>query len=181
MSYLSTNIKYLRKSKRWNQTELAEKLNIKRGSVASYESKNVEPRLSLIVKIAKLFDVRLVDLIEVNLSEQEGSRSFGATTAPTHRQGDTVEELFAKVDPADYTAFLEKSERMQKMIDGFRIFYKMKLHNYRNGSEEPNSIVGDMENFILLLEQISSTNHYLLKPTNPSDVSDSDNDTSTEK
>lgn len=168
MSYLSKNIKYLRKLKRWNQTELAEQLGVKRGSIASYESKNVEPRLSLIVKIAKLFDVRLVDLIESDIALTEGDyRSFYNSAsvndeAGTHNSGDTNERLFAKINAEDYNRFMNKSKRMQKMLDGFHVFYKMKLDNYRNDSDTAHEIAHDIENFIILLEQLAQTNQYFL-------------------
>lgn len=170
MSYLSKNIKYLRKLRRWNQTELADRLNVKRGSIASYESKNVEPRLSLIVNLAKLFDIRLVDLIEKDLSLSEGNyRPFHndnmSNVAGNHANGDTISSLFAHLDESDYANFMDKSQRMQKMLDGFKVFYKMKLDSYREGNGELQFVAGDIENFILLLEQLSKTNEFIFKQT----------------
>ena len=57
ISYLSKNLKFLRKSRQWSQEELARRLGIKRSNIAAYESKNVEPRLSLLLSMAKLFNV----------------------------------------------------------------------------------------------------------------------------
>lgn len=71
-NYLSKNIRYLRKSKKWSQEELALKLGIKRSNIAAYESKNVEPRLGLILQMAKLFNVNMAELIRVNIEEEGG-------------------------------------------------------------------------------------------------------------
>ena len=185
MSNLSKNIKYLRKLNHWNQTELAEQLGVKRGSIASYESKNVEPRLSLIVKIAKLFDVRLLDLIEMDLSEINGQyRSFNSKSSNPYDNTVTIKEMLDTANSEDYTNFLEKSERMQTMIDGFRIFYRMKLQTYRDNPQEmdsANNIIGDLENFVLLLDKIGQTNQILFEQSISLSEDDTTSKTSSER
>jgi len=57
----------LRKLNEWSQEELAERLGVKRSSIAAYESKNVEPRLKVIIEMAQVFNVSIVELIEIDL------------------------------------------------------------------------------------------------------------------
>lgn len=171
MSILSSNLKFLRKTKKWNQTELADNLQIKRGSIASYESKNVEPRLVLIVKIAKLFNISLADLIETDLIANGGKyapfRKFESTDTGHHASGE--EQEWAKsIDPSTLKDYIERSKKIQKMLEGFKIFYRYKLESYDNTHPEAQRIASDIQNFITLLEQIYSTNEIIASQNLPS-------------
>lgn len=66
---INTNLKRLRKIHQYTQEELAEKLNISRQSVAKWESGESIPDIDSCIKLAKLYDVRLDDL--VNHSEEK--------------------------------------------------------------------------------------------------------------
>ena len=69
MSYLNKNIKYLRKQKGLTQSELAERLGLKRAQIGSYEEFRAEPKIGSIQKIAYLFGCSLDDLINQDMSK----------------------------------------------------------------------------------------------------------------
>ena len=62
MSDISKNIKRLRVNKGMSQTQFAEKLNITRQTVSSWETGNSNPDVSMLMKIANVLEVD-VDLI----------------------------------------------------------------------------------------------------------------------
>lgn len=66
---LNTNLKRLRKIHQYTQEDLAEKLNISRQSVAKWESGESTPDIDSCIKLAKLYNVKLDDL--VNHSEEK--------------------------------------------------------------------------------------------------------------
>ncbi|MCC0646417.1 helix-turn-helix transcriptional regulator [Clostridioides sp. ZZV14-6009] len=66
---INTNLKRLRKIHQYTQEELAEKLNISRQSVAKWENGESTPDIDSCIKLAKLYDVKLDDL--VNHSEEK--------------------------------------------------------------------------------------------------------------
>ena len=66
---ISRNLKSLRKKYQYTQDDIAEKLNVSRQSVAKWESGESTPDIYNCIKIAKLFNVKLDDL--VNHSEEE--------------------------------------------------------------------------------------------------------------
>lgn len=181
MSILSNNIKFLRKQKKWNQTELAELLQVKRGSIASYESKNVEPRLVLILKIAKLFNISLVDLIETDLMGNGGKYMPFRTgeVIGNHTSGEDLE--WAKsIDISNIRDYIERSKKIQKMLEGFKIFYKYKMDSYGDDQSEAQKITSDIHNFIVLLEQLYATNEIIIprnldSSANPESESSSNN------
>ncbi|MCC0739459.1 helix-turn-helix transcriptional regulator [Clostridioides sp. ZZV14-5902] len=66
---INTNLKRLRKIHQYTQEELAEKLNISRQSVAKWENGESTPDIDSCIKLAKLYNVKLDDL--VNHSEEK--------------------------------------------------------------------------------------------------------------
>lgn len=56
-NYISGNLRLLRKRKGWSQSELAERLNLNRGNIASYESGTAEPSICKLLRISRLFEV----------------------------------------------------------------------------------------------------------------------------
>ncbi|EJX2682810.1 helix-turn-helix transcriptional regulator [Clostridioides difficile] len=66
---INENLKSLRKIHQYTQEELAEKLNVSRQSIAKWESGESIPDISSCIKLAKLYKVKLDDL--VNHSEEK--------------------------------------------------------------------------------------------------------------
>ncbi|MCC0649958.1 helix-turn-helix transcriptional regulator [Clostridioides sp. ZZV15-6598] len=66
---INMNLKRLRKIHQYTQEELAEKLNVSRQSVAKWENGESTPDIDSCIKLAKLYNVRLDDL--VNHSEEK--------------------------------------------------------------------------------------------------------------
>lgn len=56
---LGSRIKSLRQSHDMTQEQLADSLNVSRQSITGYENDGVEPSLSVLVKIADIFNVSL--------------------------------------------------------------------------------------------------------------------------
>ncbi|MEE9374098.1 MAG: helix-turn-helix domain-containing protein [Saprospiraceae bacterium] len=82
MSYLNHNIKYLRKQKSLTQTEIAEKIGIKRSLIGAYEEHRAEPKIETIQKVAYLFNLSLDALINQDLSkglDADGPDAIGRT------------------------------------------------------------------------------------------------------
>jgi DNA-binding XRE family transcriptional regulator/SOS-response transcriptional repressor LexA len=73
MNYLNQNIKHLRKLKQWTQDDLAQKLDLKRAVIGSYEEGRAVPKIPVMQTISKLFCISLDDLINKNLAEAPSS------------------------------------------------------------------------------------------------------------
>lgn len=66
--FLSDNLRYLRKQKNLSQEELASKVGLNRGNVASYENGTAEPKLCNLLKLAEIFEVSMADIVLKDLS-----------------------------------------------------------------------------------------------------------------
>jgi len=79
MSFLTSNIKHLRKERGLTQSDLALRIGIKRSLVGAYEEHRAEPRLATIQKLSSLFQVPLDTLINNDLSKGDRSVEVDAT------------------------------------------------------------------------------------------------------
>ena len=146
MNFLSSNLRFLRKRRKLSQQQLADDLGVKRSNIAAYETKNVEPRLALINDIARYFAIPLEHLIMTDLAAtgpdefQLLTRGGGALTA------DSVTEI------------KEVSNKIQRMLDGFRIFYEFKKE--MNDAAHPGS-ESDIENFLVFISHMAEYNRLI--------------------
>ena len=67
MTYINSNIKYLRKLKGYTQAALAEKIGLKRSLVGAYEEGRAEPKITTIQKLSALFQTSIDALIDMDL------------------------------------------------------------------------------------------------------------------
>lgn len=68
--FLQQNIRCLRKKLNLSQEELAGRLGLNRGNIASYENGSAEPKICNLLKISGLFEVSIIDLTQKDLSQE---------------------------------------------------------------------------------------------------------------
>ncbi|HZK18312.1 MAG TPA: helix-turn-helix transcriptional regulator [Clostridia bacterium] len=69
---LPIRIQQLRKENMWTQYELAERLELSRSAIASWETGRREPDLKTILKLANLFHVTLDYLVGLEKEQKTG-------------------------------------------------------------------------------------------------------------
>ncbi len=74
--YLSSNIRFLRKRKRFTQSVLAESLGIKRSNVNNYENGTAIPPVQILVAFSDLFHISVDTLLRINLSSLRESQLY---------------------------------------------------------------------------------------------------------
>ena len=70
-NFMSVNLRILRKEMGWSQTELASRVGLNRGNIASYESGTAEPSICKALRVSKLFGINPRDMIRRDLSSPE--------------------------------------------------------------------------------------------------------------
>lgn len=156
---LSHNLKFLRKKNKISQEELATRLGIKRSNVAAYESKNVEPRLRIILEMAKLFNVSVKALIDSKIQDGEEVDLFEAKlfdNSPSNKELDIT-------DNEDVNEFIDKSMKIRKVLEGFKSFYTFKKNAIKNKTPNKEKIIFDIDNFIQLMEHLLTYNETVIK------------------
>jgi len=71
MTQIGKNIKKIRNVRGLSQQSFADLFELTRGNISSYEEGRAEPRIEVMVKVAKFFGIPLSDLIEKDLSVNE--------------------------------------------------------------------------------------------------------------
>ncbi len=71
MTQIGKNIKKIRTVKGLSQQAFADIFNLTRGNISSYEELRAEPKLDVLVRIAKYFGIPLAEFIEKELSVNE--------------------------------------------------------------------------------------------------------------
>jgi transcriptional regulator with XRE-family HTH domain len=100
MIYLKENMKFLRKEHGMTQGDLAEKLDVKRSLIGSYEEGRGVPKLSVLKLMAELFEITVDELLAMNLSET-GKRRLENGDRKTETGGGTEMKLLSIVVTPD--------------------------------------------------------------------------------
>ena len=156
---LAHNLRTLRKANKMSQEELAKKLGIKRSSIAAYESKNVEPRLRIILEIAKLFDINVKNLIESKINSHGDYPTFEEATIAS----EVAPKSFELSQNDDVNVFINKSVKIRKILEGFKAFYTFKKNAIVIDSPEKEKLTFDIDNFIQLMEHLLNYNESVIK------------------
>ncbi len=71
MSQIGSNIKKLRKVKGLSQQAFADLFGLTRGNISSYEERRAEPKIEIILQIAKYFGIPVAELLQKQLTVNE--------------------------------------------------------------------------------------------------------------
>lgn len=74
--YIASNIKFLRKRRRLTQSDLADRLSIKRSNINNYERGEGVPPVNILLELSDLFHVSLDTLLRVDLSGLRESQLY---------------------------------------------------------------------------------------------------------
>jgi transcriptional regulator with XRE-family HTH domain len=118
--FLHQNIRLLRKQLKLSQEELANRVGLNRGNIASYENGTAEPKICNLLKLSNLFGVSIIDLTQKNLDDhshlKEASNKFQKLNANEKELMDQfakrAEELQSVIQSI-HTCFQFKAKSMQ--------------------------------------------------------------------
>lgn len=91
-NFLSQNIRLLRKRLGFSQQDLAEKVGLNRGNIASYETGTSEPKICKLLRISNLLCVSTQDLTRLDLTKEEELKkaitAYAEAKAADHQEVD---------------------------------------------------------------------------------------------
>jgi len=146
-NYLNTNIRILRKAMQISQEELANRIGLNRGNIASYENGTAEPKICNLVKLARLFDISIHHLTQSDLSQEaifKSVRSQNSYPAPTH-------------NPEALHTYLQRAAELEQVMNGLNTCCRYKLK--RLGEQVPK----DMQIVVMHFEELYDTAQALMK------------------
>jgi transcriptional regulator with XRE-family HTH domain len=157
------NLKFLRTQEKLSQEQFASKIGLNRGNIASYEKGTAEPNMSNLLKIVKYFNIDLSDIVEKDLTL---SNEFSAELMDTPLHGEVEinaaeEQMIDELEDhaIKIGRFMEQSNDMQKILEGFRSFYQYKK---AKGQIDMEKMVGEYEDLLEIMESLLQTNSELI-------------------
>ncbi|WP_116106460.1 helix-turn-helix domain-containing protein [Lewinella sp. IMCC34191] len=149
-NFIASNLKLLRKSAGWSQTELAERVGLNRGNIASYESGCAEPSICKLLRISNLFDITTRDFTRRDLSDP----SELALARTAHR---------AETKEADrYAAYRQRQATLQHLIDSSHDLFRHKRASLEQPCKEAEMYAGHYLQLMDLSRQLLADHQNLL-------------------
>lgn len=100
--HFAKNLRYLReKNGKPSQEKLGERLGLSRSVVSSYEDGRAEPKMEILDKIAKLFDVSIDQLINEDLSKVDESTKQDRKNNEKYIRGENLRIIAITTDKDD--------------------------------------------------------------------------------
>lgn len=146
-TYLNTNIRVLRKELRISQEELASRIGLNRGNIASYENGTAEPKICNLLKLAHLFGISIHHLTQSDLSKDDilqRVRSEDHSFLPAHH-------------PTSLHTYLQRAKELEQVMNGLNTCCRYKLK--RLGEQVPK----DMQIVVMHFEELYDTAQALMK------------------
>lgn len=116
--YLHQNIKFLRRQLRISQEELANRVGLNRGNIASYENGSAEPKICNLLKLAKLFGVPIMALARQDLQDEQQM----SEASDTFRQLDASELQLME-------QFAKRAAELEKVIESIHTCFQYKTED----------------------------------------------------
>ena len=149
LPFLGSNIRQLRRKRGLTQSELAQKVGLKRNNIASYEAGTVEPKAASVLRLARYFGIEPVPLITTDLTE-----FIEQTDDDQHRSLDHMPEVMQ--------TFVRRTADMEKILHGFREFYKFRMRARAENSPELQSLAHNFEDLMDIMDSMLRTNKELI-------------------
>ena len=149
LSSLASNIRHLRKQLSLSQEELANRLGLNRGNIASYEKGTAEPKICNLLNLAHFYKVPVNDLISVDLH-----CPVALKTAKENYQYELKEEDKIKLEE-----FIKQAEELQTVMKSLQVCHQYQL---KNVSEMPIELQPIVSHF----NQLCGAGGHLMKAHN---------------
>lgn len=150
-NYIASNIRLLRKQRGWSQSELAERVSMNRGNIASYESGSAEPGICKLLRISRLFGV--------------GARDF------TRRDfSDTAELAIARLAQSDnkedqhgeMNEFRERAVELEELIASSKKLFEYKRKSIVKPCSEADIVAAQYQQLYEVTQQLLQEHRELL-------------------
>lgn len=150
-NFISSNLKILRHRAGWSQAELAEKVYLNRGNIASYESGTAEPSICKLLRFSNLFAVNPRDLTRRDFSQPE-------ELALAELDHDT--SSFA--EQARIEQFRERARELEELVLSSQKLFSYKREKLTNPCKEAEILAAQYQQLYEVTQQLLLEHRQLL-------------------
>ncbi|MFK7950217.1 MAG: helix-turn-helix domain-containing protein [Saprospiraceae bacterium] len=149
MHFVSNNIKFLRKKHKLSQCELADKIGLKRGNIASYEKSIAEPKILNLTKLANYFQVSISDFVTSDLSN--GIPEANLPISEPIMVGDEFSKIKAQCAEFD------------SMIKGMHCYHSFTMKKIESPTEDIKVLSNEVERLLSVAKSLMESHKYLIQ------------------
>lgn len=153
VNYLATNIKHLRKQLAFSQEELANRLGLNRGNIASYEKGTAEPKICNLLNLSNFFRVSVMDLTSRDLHCPHALK-----IAKDNYQYELKEE-----DKVIMEKFFRQAEELENVMRSLRICQTFKMKCIDELPEEMKPVISNFDQLCTAGEMLMTAHNQLLE------------------
>ena len=150
MGVVGENIKYLRKTYQLSQCDLADKVGLKRGNIASYEKSAAEPKIDNVIKLADFFQVTVCDFLKKDLSTSEIIIPLNIV----------IEKPI--LIPAELDRIQQESEGFDNMVSGMKCYHNFRINQIQEHTEDTKMLSNEVERLLSVVDSLLSSHKYLI-------------------
>jgi len=122
MNEIADRLRVFRKEKNLTQIEVADKIGVKKGTYANWETGKRKPKFETVAKLAKALGVRVTDLLGNEALEYVEDEEAGV------RLLQVPEEVF--------TYALNKDEEEETFVQNLRLLFEMQKNKFNKTDDE---------------------------------------------
>ena len=160
MSNFAQNLRHLRKKSRFSQEEFANQVGgrLNRGNIASYEKGTAEPKIENLIRIAKYYDLPVIDLVQQDLTAID----FDPNQKQELEHDEIGEGSISLRDKALLNHFEKKAEELGKLLEGFHNYHKFKMKSLGALPKDLRMMVINFEELYEVAEVIMQSHRELI-------------------
>ncbi|MFT5835098.1 MAG: transcriptional regulator with XRE-family HTH domain [Cognaticolwellia sp.] len=164
MHFVAQNIKYFRKKFSLSQCDLADRVGLNRGNIASYEKNIAEPKICNLIKLAQFFQIGVSEIVLHDYSN--GSEEI-------MKEEVNVEPIF--VDK-DFQEVLEKSREYEDIINGMKCYHKFQMERLTGTPEDIALLSSEVNRLLSVSNCLMHSHKYLIQKIDNHDNCKDSND-----
>ncbi len=150
--FLAENLRILRKRMNWSQEELADRIGLNRGNIASYENGTAEPKICNLVKFAHLFNISVFDLTHSKLSNDE-------TYQRAIQLNISNNSMFA---PQTLKNYAKEAEDFSNALKGLSCLYRIKANNGNSNHDNPEVLKDQYDQLFSFTQHLMHSHNELI-------------------
>lgn len=151
-NYLPNNLRVLRRRLSLSQEELATRVGLNRGNIASYENGTAEPKICNLFKISTAFGVSIVDLTQLDLNYDE---NYNQALAHYREVSSHHHELLEQ--------HLQRFDELQSFLEGIFACYQYKSKNFDEIPREFQFLLSSFEELFQATQKLMGYHQELIE------------------
>jgi len=152
--FLANNIRCLRKRMSLSQEELAFKIGLNRGNIASYEKGIAEPKICNLLKFSNFFGVSILDLTKRDLQPEDNFQK-----AKAH---ENVQQI-SLVEMPVLKEFAERAKELKEVLASLHCYHCFKMKTLEELPKDMQMVVINYEKLFEVTQVLMDSHQELIE------------------